>query len=57
VEGLSKLGVKRISVGGALSRAALGEFLRAAKEMKDAGTFSFVKQAVSHKEISELFQD
>jgi 2-methylisocitrate lyase-like PEP mutase family enzyme len=57
VEGLSKLGVKRISVGGALNRAALGEFLRAAKEIKDSGTFSFTKRAVPHKEISELFQD
>ena len=57
VEALSKLGVKRISVGGALNRAALGEFLRAAKEIKDSGTFSFSKHAVSHKDISELFQD
>ena len=34
--GLSRLGVKRVSVGSALSRAALGAFLRAAREIRDA---------------------
>jgi len=34
---LSEIGVKRISVGSALSRAALGAFLRAAREMKGLG--------------------
>jgi 2-methylisocitrate lyase-like PEP mutase family enzyme len=57
VEGLSKLGVKRISVGGTLSRAALGEFLRAAKEIKNAGTFSFVERSVSYKDLGDFFRD
>src|SRR5277367_1275036 len=35
---LSAIGVKRISVGRALSRAALGAFLRAAREMREHGT-------------------
>lgn len=52
---LSAAGVKRISVGSALSRAALGEFLRAAKEMKDGGTFSYVDHAISYPEISSIF--
>jgi 2-methylisocitrate lyase-like PEP mutase family enzyme len=52
---LSKIGVKRISVGSALSRAALGAFLRAAQEMKTRGTFTFAKDAVSYKEISAMF--
>jgi 2-methylisocitrate lyase-like PEP mutase family enzyme len=52
---LSEIGVKRISVGSALSRAALGAFLRAAREMKERGTFSFADQAVSFKEISAMF--
>src|ERR1700730_16505453 len=38
---LSAIGVKRVSVGSALSRAALGAFLRAAREMKERGTFAF----------------
>ena len=52
---LSALGVKRVSVGSALSRAALGAFLRAAREMLDAGTFEFAKEAVSYREVNDLF--
>jgi 2-methylisocitrate lyase-like PEP mutase family enzyme len=52
---LSSLGVKRISVGSALSRAALGAFLRAAKEMKDQGMFTFAEEAVSYRDISAMF--
>jgi 2-methylisocitrate lyase-like PEP mutase family enzyme len=52
---LSAIGVKRISVGGALSRAALGAFLRAAQEMRDTGVFSFTSQAASSPELNEIF--
>jgi len=52
---LSALGVKRVSVGSALSRAALGAFLRAAREMKEHGTFSFAQQAVSYRDVSAMF--
>lgn len=52
---LSALGVKRVSVGSALSRAALGAFLRAAREMREQGTFGFAADAVSYREISALF--
>jgi len=52
---LSALGVKRVSVGSALSRAALGAFLRAAEEMRDRGTFAFADDAVSYREISARF--
>ena len=51
---LSALGVKRVSVGSALSRAALGAFLRAAREMRDHGTFTFASDAVSYREISAM---
>jgi 2-methylisocitrate lyase-like PEP mutase family enzyme len=54
---LSAIGVKRVSVGGALSRAALGAFLRAAREMKERGTFTFAEQEVSYREISAIFGD
>jgi 2-methylisocitrate lyase-like PEP mutase family enzyme len=53
---LSALGVKRVSVGSALSRAALGAFLRAAREMREHGTFSFADEVVSYREISRLFE-
>ena len=51
---LSDIGVKRVSVGSALSRAALGAFLRAANEMREHGTFTFADEAVSFGEISAL---
>ena len=52
---LSMLGVKRVSVGSALCRTALGAFLRAAREMKEQGTFEFAKDAVNPQEISAIF--
>jgi 2-methylisocitrate lyase-like PEP mutase family enzyme len=53
---LSEIGVKRISVGSALSRAALGAFLRAGREMRAHGTFTFADEAVSYKDISAMFE-
>lgn len=46
---------KRISVGSALSRAALGAFLREAREMKTHGTFTFADEAVTSGEIGAMF--
>ncbi len=51
---LTALGVKRISVGSALARAALGEFLRAAREIREAGTFSFEERALPRMDVSAL---
>jgi 2-methylisocitrate lyase-like PEP mutase family enzyme len=53
---LSALGVRRVSVGSALCRTALGAFLRAAREMREHGTFAFAGEAASPREISEIFQ-
>jgi len=52
---LGELGVKRVSVGSALARAALGAFLRAAREMRTDGTFRFADAAVSYRDISAIF--
>jgi len=52
---LAKAGVKRISVGGALSRLALASFLRAAHEMKEQGRFTWIADTVSAKELNRLF--
>jgi 2-methylisocitrate lyase-like PEP mutase family enzyme len=51
---LSELGVKRISVGSALSRVALGAFLRAAREMRETGTFTFADDAVAYRDINAM---
>lgn len=54
LEALSKLGVKRVSIGGSLARAAFGAMLRAGHEMRDHGTFDFTRSAVSHADISAM---
>jgi len=56
VEQLTALGVRRISLGSALARAALGEFLRSAQEVAERGTFTFAERAAPFKEI-ERFMD
>jgi 2-methylisocitrate lyase-like PEP mutase family enzyme len=56
VDDLAKVGVRRISVGSAFSRAALGGFLRAAREVKEHGTFTFADDAAAYKEINDLFR-
>ncbi|HKE47822.1 MAG TPA: isocitrate lyase/phosphoenolpyruvate mutase family protein [Rhodanobacteraceae bacterium] len=53
---LAGLGAKRISVGSALSRAAYGAFIRAAREMREHGTFDFAKDAIGYAEISAMFE-
>jgi len=51
---LAALGVRRISLGSALSRAALGAFLRAAREIKDHGTFTFAAEAIPYAQANDL---
>ncbi len=53
---LEAIGVRRISAGSALCRAALGAFLRAAREMREHGTFTFASEAASSREISAMFE-
>jgi len=50
VEQLAEAGVKRISVGGSMARSALGEFMRAAREVLDHGTFTYASRALPHTE-------
>lgn len=52
---LADVGVRRISVGGALARVAWGAFMKAAREIADNGTFVGLAQAVPHPEINGLF--
>jgi 2-methylisocitrate lyase-like PEP mutase family enzyme len=51
VEQLAAAGVRRISLGSALSRVALGAFLDAAHEIKDRGTFDFMSRSASFKDL------
>ena len=52
---LADAGVRRISVGGALARAAWGGFLDAAKEIAERGTFTALGKAVPFAEINASF--
>lgn len=55
VAALRDLGVRRISVGGALARAAWTGFLRAARELAEEGTFGGFAGAVSFDEMNAAF--
>lgn len=55
LEALSALGVRRVSVGGSLCRTAFTAFLRAAREMRDHGTFTYANDVVSHREMCAMF--
>jgi len=52
VEQLAAVGVKRISVGGSFARAALGAFVRAAREVREKGTFTYASDAISHADVT-----
>jgi 2-methylisocitrate lyase-like PEP mutase family enzyme len=52
---LADLGVRRISVGGALARAAWGGFLEAAREIAERGTFTRLARGVPFAEIDGTF--
>jgi len=55
VAALAAAGVRRISVGGALARAAWTGFLEAAKEIAQRGTFTALARAVPFAEINASF--
>ena len=52
---LAQAGVRRISVGGALARAAWAGFLEAATEIAEHGTFTTLTRAVPFAEINRSF--
>jgi 2-methylisocitrate lyase-like PEP mutase family enzyme len=53
---LAVAGAKRVSVGALLNRVALGAFMRAARELKDAGTVGFSRDAATFAEIQALMR-
>lgn len=52
---LAGLGVRRISVGGALARAAWTGFLQAATEIAERGTFTSLERALPFADVNRLF--
>jgi 2-methylisocitrate lyase-like PEP mutase family enzyme len=54
MEQLTALGVKRVSLGSSLSRAALSGLINAAREIIDDGTFSFANNTISFADTNAL---
>lgn len=52
---LADLGVRRISVGSALSRVAWGSFIRAAQEIATTGTFETLGEGTAFAELNKVF--
>jgi 2-methylisocitrate lyase-like PEP mutase family enzyme len=54
---LADAGVRRISVGGALARAAWTGFLAAAREIAETGSFASLARGVTYTELNAAFGD
>jgi 2-methylisocitrate lyase-like PEP mutase family enzyme len=54
---IAALGVRRVSVGGALARSAWGGFVRAARLIAEQGKFDGFAGAASGSEVDSLFRD
>lgn len=52
---LAALGVRRVSLGSSLARAAYGAFLHAAEEIHGKGSFTFAKDTVPYTVFNEIF--
>jgi 2-methylisocitrate lyase-like PEP mutase family enzyme len=53
---LAEIGVRRISLGAALCRAAVGVFLRAAREVREQGTFGFTNDPTAYADLDAAVQ-
>ncbi len=54
---LAAMGVRRISVGSSLSRAALTGFMSAAREMKERGTVTLAQHAIPYADVNALMRE
>jgi 2-methylisocitrate lyase-like PEP mutase family enzyme len=56
LEGLAKLGVKRVSVGSALARAAYSSFYKAAQQIMQTGLFGFIDDTIGYADVNTMFK-
>jgi 2-methylisocitrate lyase-like PEP mutase family enzyme len=54
-EQLASVGVKRVSVGGALSRLALAAFMKGARDMRE-GSFAWMRETMPSGELKKVFR-
>jgi len=57
VSDLAELGVRRVSVGSALARAAWSAFIRAAKEIAEEGAFTGFDGSIPFAELNTFFRE
>ena len=57
VDDLAKMGVRRISVGGSLSRVAMHAFIKMAKEISEQGTFTGFDGLITNAELNKFFSE
>ena len=55
IDDVSAIGAKRISVGSGLARCALGAFLRAARDIREHGSFAFADDAADYRTLNSIF--
>ena len=53
---MEAVGVKRLSVGGALSRLALAAFMKGASEMREKGGFTWIREAMPTNDLKRVFR-
>lgn len=54
---LGALGVKRVSIGGSLARATFGLIQRAAREIREQGTFTYSEDQISDESLCRFFSE
>ncbi len=52
---LEDMGVKRVSLGSSLARAAYGAFYQAAQQIYSSGNFSFATETISYATLNNMF--
>ena len=52
---LAEAGVRRVSIGSAASRVALGALMKAAREIREEGTFDLMTEGATFAELTEIF--
>jgi len=57
VKDIAEMGVRRISVGGTLSRVAMDAFIKSARAIADEGRFDSFAGVVSNAELNKFFGD
>ncbi len=52
---MEAIGIKRVSVGGALARLAMAAFMKGAREMKEQGDFTWMRETMTGKDLKAVF--